>query len=207
MIPAVLAVFYPDVSPGGSDATLAFRTTVLITVALFDAVAPYHPTAIGIYTQHKHRLTENTNKNKNIAMLYATYHVVNSLYPNRKANWDAMLTDVGLDPTLNSNDVNTPEGLGIIAGKNVIANRENDGMNQLGNKLTKNTDKKYHRSPYSDYTGYIPKNTAYELFDPSSWQPAVVTTGNGLFKVQQFVTPQMALTTPFSYKNPEVYKV
>ena len=130
-----------------------------------------------------------------------------NLYPKRKADWDAMLTDVGLDPTLNSNDVNTPEGLGIIAGKNVIANRENDGMNQLGNKLTKNIDKKYHRSPYSDYTGYIPKNTAYELFDPSSWQPAVVTTGNGLFKVQQFVTPQMALTTPFSYKNPEVYKV
>ena len=64
---------YQDVSPGASDATLLFRATVLTSVAWFDAIAPYHPTAIGIYTQHTHRLTETTNKNKNIAVLYASY--------------------------------------------------------------------------------------------------------------------------------------
>lgn len=64
---------------------------MLVTVAWFDAIAPYHPTAIGIYTKHAHRLTETTNKNKNIALIYAGYHVLLGLYPNRKADWDAMM--------------------------------------------------------------------------------------------------------------------
>lgn len=111
------------------------------------------------------------------------------------------MTDLNLDPNLESNDIYTPEGLGIIAGKNVVAARINDGINQLGDKLTKNIDKKYNRQPFSDYTGYVPKNTAYELLDPSSWQPAFVTQNNGIFRIQQFVTPQMGEVTPYSYKK------
>lgn len=46
-----------------------------------------------------------------------------SLFPRRKADWDAMLINAGLDPTSTSTDVNTPEGLGILAGKNTMLNR------------------------------------------------------------------------------------
>ena len=113
-----------------------------------------------------------------------------SLYPTRKSVWDAMLTDVGLDPKIQSQDIYTPEGLGFLAGKNVLINRLGDEMNQLGDQLRKNEPKKYNRNPYSDTTGYVPKNTAYELTHPSNWQPAIVTQGNGIFRVQQFVTPQ-----------------
>jgi hypothetical protein len=71
-------------------------------------------------------------------------------------------------------------------------------MNQLGDEIGVG----FNRQPYSDYTGYEPVNTAYELRDPSRWQPRIVTLGNGIFAVQQFVTPQYAKTRPYSYDNP-----
>jgi hypothetical protein len=91
----------------------------------------------------------------------------------------------------------TPIGIGNSAGHAVVAVREHDGMNQLGDE-----GRKYNRQPYADYTGYKPVNTAYELKDPSRWQPNIVTTGNGIFRVQQFVTPQWGRTQPYSYQNP-----
>jgi hypothetical protein len=57
----------------------------------------------------------------------------------------------------------------------------------------------YNRQRYADYTGYQPVNTAYELRDPSRWQPLVETKGNCVFQVQQFVTPQVGLLQPHSY--------
>lgn len=51
VIPAVLPVAFSDVSPTGGDATLILRTTTLITNAWFDATAPYHPTAVGVYSR------------------------------------------------------------------------------------------------------------------------------------------------------------
>lgn len=72
-------------------------------------------------------------------------------------------------------------------------------MNQLGDMATRMSKRKYNRIPYSDYTGYTPKNTAHELKDPSSWQPTLMSTGIGLFKSQEFVTPQMRFTTPYSF--------
>jgi hypothetical protein len=105
-----------------------------------------------------------------------------------------MLTSVGLDPDDNQENNITPVGIGNTAGNAWIAAHLHDGMNQLGDEGAK-----YNGRPYADYTGYQPVNTAYELRDPSRWQPLAATTGSGIFKVQQFVTPQAALLTPFSY--------
>ena len=71
-------------------------------------------------------------------------------------------------------------------------------MNQLGDEGRR----LFNRRPYSDYLGYEPVNTAYELHDPSRWQPNIITRGNGLFQVQQFVTPQWRVTRPYSYRDP-----
>jgi len=206
IIPTVIPVILQDVSPGAGDATLILRNTTLITNAWFDAIAPYHETAIGVYTQHDHRLTETTNREKNIALIYASYQVMKSLHPKRIDTWNAMLTNVGLDPNNTSSDVNTPEGLGNLAGKNVVLNRENDGMNQLGNIAPDGSPAKYNRVPYQDYTGYKPKNSAYKLRFPSKWQPNKVSSGNGLFKVQQFVTPQLKNVVPYSYEDPKQFR-
>jgi hypothetical protein len=199
VIPAILSV-----SPTASDATLVLRITTLITNAWFDAIAPYDPRAVGVYSRLGRRpATEAlTNRNMNIAMLYASYRVLNSLFPKHAADWRDMLASVGLDPDDDQQNTTTPIGIGNLAGHAVVAAREHDGMNQLGDE----GGRRYNLQPYADYLGYEPVNTAYELRNPSRWQPAVVTRGGGIFQVQQFVTPQMRATTPYSYDNPNAFR-
>jgi hypothetical protein len=199
VIPAVIPVVYQSVSPTAGDATLVLRITTIITNAWFDAIAPYHPTAVGVYSRLGRRPPrEATDYNRNVAILYASYRVLNSLLPQHTENWRAMLRDVGLNPDATGARIGSPIRLGIRAGNAVAAARERDGMNQLGDE----GGRLYNRQPYADYTGYAPVNTAYTLNDAGRWQPNVVTSGNGLFKVQQFVTPQIALTRPYSYDTP-----
>ncbi len=49
VIPSFASVILQEVSPG--DAPLIFRTQTLLGNAWFDATAPYHPTAVGVYTK------------------------------------------------------------------------------------------------------------------------------------------------------------
>jgi hypothetical protein len=202
VIPAVIPVVYQFVSPDASDASLVLRFTAVTTNGWFDAIAPYHPTAVGVYSRLGRRPpNEATNYNRNVAILYASYRVLNSLLPRHNAEWRAMLTGAGLNPDDNRTQLSSPIGVGNRAGKAVVAAREHDGMNQLGDE----GGRKYNRDPYADYTGYAPVNTAYFLGDPSRWQPNV-SGNNGLFKVQQFVTPQFALTQPYSYVTPAIFQ-
>ncbi|MFF3249416.1 vanadium-dependent haloperoxidase, partial [Streptomyces sp. NPDC002870] len=74
----------------------------------------------------------------------------------------------------------------------------------------------YNGLPYEDYTGYRPVNTADELADPSRWQPAIephrrrIEGGpgdKGVFTAQRFATPQLALVTPQTYKDPSEFEL
>ena len=198
---AVAGIF--DVSPTAGDASLVLRFTTMITNGWFDAIAPYHETAVGVYSDLGRRpQSENTNRNLNIAILYSSYHVLNSLFPKFTGLWRTMLENEGLDPDDDSVDLTSPIGLGNVAGQSVVAARIHDGMNQLGDM----GDKDYHRVPYSDYTNFKPLNSAYRLIFPSKWQPAIVSDGKGLFRVQQFVTPQMRFVTPYSYEDPKQFR-
>ena len=120
VIPNFERIAAQEISKTAGDATLVLRATVMLTNAWFDAVAPYHPTALGIYTQFPNRMSEATNAGKNKAVLYASYQVQKSLVPTRKADFDKIMTDLGLDPQLESEDINTPEGIGYLAGKGVV---------------------------------------------------------------------------------------
>ena len=202
IIPTVIPAIISDVSPSAGDVTAISRITALTTTAWFDAIAPYHPTAVGVYTQFDQRQLDATNRNKNIAILHASLQVLSSLMPQRTTQWRQMLASVGLDPANTSTDPATPAGIGNLAGRAVVRAREHDGMNQLGDA----GGCRYNCRPYADYLGYKPVNTAYKLLVPSRWQPAIVTSGNGLFQVQQFVMPQMRVTTPFSYDDPDQFR-
>lgn len=204
VIPAVAPVVFQDVSNSGGDATLVLRVTTQITNAWFDATAPYHPTAVGVYSRLPRRPANDssTNANMNIALLYASYQVLNVLLPQRSADWRAMLQSAGLDPDDNNTDTNTPAGIGNVAGAAVAQGRLQDGMNQDGR-----IGQDVHPQPFADYTGYQPVNTAYKLFNPSRWQPDVQRKGVGLYKVQQFVTPQYANVEPYSYSDPQAFHV
>ncbi|MGV9291321.1 vanadium-dependent haloperoxidase [Streptomyces sp. NPDC003719] len=195
------------------DATVLHRFVHLSTTAWFDAVAPYHPTAVGVHSRLGRRPSGEaaTNRNKNIAGMYASYRVVQGVEPGRETAFRDLMIAVGLDPDDTSEDRTSPVGIGNLAGKAVVAAAERDGMNQLGD-----VGRRYNGQPYADYTGYRPVNTAYELENPSRWQPnrgphsrrlGGGSGDKGIFVVQHFVTPQMALTKPHSFRDPSRFKL
>ncbi len=202
VIQNVVPVIFQDISPSGGDATLILRTTTLITNAWYDSTAPYHPTAVGVYSRLGRRpVSERTTRNINIAAVYASYRLLNSFLPNRAGDWRAMMVNAGLDPDDNSTDTTTAIGLGNVAGTAVALGRQNDGMNQLGNEGGRN----FNKTPYADYTGYHPINTAYDLYFPSRWQPDLQRQGIGIYKIQQFVTPQYRYVEPYSYPSASAF--
>jgi len=180
------------VAPG--DAPFILRTTTLITASWFDATAPYSASAVGVYSNLGRLPTSGGDFERNVAIMYASHEVLNSLMPEFAADWNAMMAAVGLDPNNDATD-DSPAGIGNQAGTAVVSAREQDGMNQLGDE----DGSPYHRRPYSDYTGYKPVNSAERLRDARRWQPDTLTNGNGIFFSQQFVTPQLGVTEPFSY--------
>jgi hypothetical protein len=184
----------------GSHVPFVLRWTASLSNAWFDSIAPYHPTAVGIYSNLGRRPASEsaTNRNMNIAMIYASYHVLNSLLPNHNAEWRAILESVGLNPDDNSEDPTTPVGIGNLAGKAVVRVREHDGMNQLGDEA----GCKYNCLPYVDYTHYNPVNSPQELDFPSRWQPPIGPAAHiGQFSSQIGVTPQWAITLAFTFKS------
>ncbi|GFJ87329.1 hypothetical protein Prum_009710 [Phytohabitans rumicis] len=195
------------------DVTIFIWINHLTVLAWFDAVAPYHPTAVGVHTRFARRpATESaTNRNLNIAVIHASYQVVKGVVPEQTAVIRQMLTTLGLNPDDESVDPTTPVGIGNLAGKGVIAARARDGMNLLGDD-----GRRYNPRPFADYTGYQPVNTAYELTNPSRWQPQLTphrrrlgagTADKGVFTVQHFVTPQMGLVKPNAFDSPSRFRL
>lgn len=189
----------------GNDASLVVRMTTLLENAWFDAIAPYHPTAVGIYSKLGRRPASEakTHKNKNIALLYASYRTLCFLLPQATSQFRTMVSSVGMDPDDNQMNNTTPVGIGNMAAQAIIEARAHDGANQLGDV----GGWKYNRQMYRDYTGYHPVNTAYELRYPSRWQPNLSGDGAGVFNIQQFVTPQFKLMRPFTYNKPNQFLV
>lgn len=206
VIPAVVPVLFEAIKPG--DAPLILRTTTLLNNVWFDAIAPYSDNAVGICSTIPRRpAAERNDTNRNIAIFYASLRMLDSLFPTQGEAWRAMLQGVGLDPLDQSMDLTTPVGVGNHAGLAVVGVREHDGMNQLGDEVNPSLRLRTDVGrPYWDYTGYKPKNTPYELRWPGRWQPAITDNGYGIFQVQQFITPQYAKVTPYSYNNPNQYR-
>src|SRR5262245_10246532 len=137
VIPAALPPLLATVS--SSDASLVLHMTVQINNGWFDAIAPYHPTAVGIASQLGRRPASEraTNRQRNIAILYASYRVLMGLLPKFETQWREMLNKVGLDPDDPDRDSASPVGIGTRAGEAVIASRLHDGMNRLGDERPK----------------------------------------------------------------------
>ena len=114
------------------------------------------------------------------------------------------MQDIKLNPNDNQENDLTPIGIGNKVGNAVIAQSNRDGMNQLGDD---NGTRKYFLKPYGSTINYQPVNTAYELKDPSRWQPALESNGKGRFFEQTFVTPQFATMKAFTYDNVHNYTV
>jgi hypothetical protein len=206
---AVIGVIYPRFDTVaraehfGRPMLYAGDRALLIEIPWFDALAPYHPTAVGIFSDLGRRpVEERTTRNKNIAVIYSAFTSLNAVFPDYKSRWLEMMQSTGLDPNNTTEDPTTPSGIGILAAKNAMAARKNDGTNREGDE----GGRQYNRQPYADYTGYKPVNSAYDLRDPSRWQPNTVLKRD-VFTVQEFATPQFGLLKPFSYNSPKQFQV
>ena len=202
VIPEVIPVIFATMSPDGNDAPSVLRVTTMLTQAWFDAIAPYHPSAVGVSSRLGRRpATEATTRSRNVALLAASLPVLSSLFPSHAPAWRELVSAALPDHLAGADRV--AARIGGRAGRAVVADRVHDGMNQLGDE----GHRRYNLVPYADWTGYAPVNPAHELRDPGRWQPLVVSDRTGVYRSQQFFTPQLARTRPYSYGRPDQFHV
>lgn len=183
--------------------TVAARALGEVATAMYDAWSAFDPLAAptqpgnGVGKAGAALLADPQAKLK--AISYAAYRVEKDLYraPTLGAA-DALMASLGYDPADTSTDPATASGIGNLAAAAVIAFRQNDNANQLGNK---------HPGAYSDYSGYTPKNPPFIVGSttnpaapfPNSWQPLEFVNPDGsLASLQKFVTPFWGAVAPFA---------
>ena len=210
IIPHTAGWFRQDITPNANDAPLIFRIETVLLNAAFDATAPYHPTAVGIYSRIEHRPASESEDNllPNAAVMYSIYRSMLEFAPDRADEWRFMMTVHGLDPDADSgldldcgdvHDLDSPAAIGNLAAMCVLDARRDDGFNHLGYETS--------GTPFGDTTGYRPHNPPNTLNDPSRWQPLLVSGDGDSLKTQTFVTPQWANTEPYSGIDPRSIRV
>ena len=148
----------------GARPTILSRDMAVALTAMYDAWAAYDEKAVGTQLGGELRRPsrERTLANKEKAIAYATYRALLASYP-QSASWLAgEMRKHGFDPEDATTDLSKPQGVGNVAAAAVIAYRQRDGANQLGDEVGSNG------TPYSDYTFYKPVNTVANNFDPRS---------------------------------------
>lgn len=176
---------------------VAARALAIVHTCMFDAWAAYDPVALGtrLGAQLRRPATEHTQTNKAQAISYAAYRALLALFPTESARFRRVMVKLGYHLSDSSTDKSTPTGIGNLAAQAVLAFREHDGSNQLGD---------LHPGSYSDYTKYQAPNAVTTLTNPGLWQPLeIVGEGHSSFvpKPQQFVCAQWAGVTPFAMKG------
>ncbi|MEM8502787.1 MAG: DUF6851 domain-containing protein, partial [Cyanobacteria bacterium P01_D01_bin.1] len=144
-------------------------------------------------------VSEWTVANKIEAMSFAAYRVLSELFPAAadKALFDDVMTSLGLDINNDTTDTTTAAGIGNISAETLMVFRRADGSNQ--------------ENGYADTTGYVPVNAdANNVVDLQRWTPesvpidAIDSTSESTdsIRLQEFLTPQWSVTTPFALESP-----
>lgn len=182
--------------------TITSRYLGLIFVSVFDAWSRYDEKATPVYLKGVERRPkeEQILKNKEIAISYAAYRTMNEYYYSDKMLFEDFMKELGLDPTNNTLDPNTPEGIGNLAAKAVIAARRGDGSNQYGEESGSKGE------PYFDYVGYEPINSADENVDFNRWQPKYFSDGKGGKYAPGCLTPYWDKVRPIAIKSADQFR-
>ena len=195
-----------NVPPSSTGPTVASRAYGLVHTAMFDAWAAYDPTAVSTQLGDELQVSasENTDANKEEAMSYAAYQVLTELFPSETATFDALMTQLGFDPSNITTDTTTAAGIGNISAEALLAFRRNDGSNQRG------IDPEGRLGvPYSDTTGYTPFNQLGESRDIERWTPENVPIDaqpSEIDRTQEFLTPQWGDVTPFGLDSGDQFR-
>jgi hypothetical protein len=191
-----------EVDRVGARPTIISRTLAIALTSMYDAWAAYDDKAVGSrYGSTLRRPpAERTEKNKEIAIAYATYRALVDVYPEDKAWLDAQMRSAGFDPTVDTVDPSTPQGIGNLAAKAVCDYRHHDGSNQLGDEVGSNG------KPYSDYTFYAPVNPPDRVNDPDRWQTIPFADGKGGSFRPGFLTPHWYRVKPFALERSDQFR-
>jgi hypothetical protein len=173
--------------------TVTSRMLALIWISVFDAWSRYDPQASPLYLNSVPRRpgVEQTVRNKEVAISYAAYRAMLHYFYADSTLLRTRMTEFGLDPDNISEDPSTAIGIGNLAAKVVIESRMSDGSNQKG-------DLKVGGTPYSDYSNYIPANTADELIEIEKWQPKYFSDGKGGKFAPGCLTPHWGKVQPLA---------
>jgi len=182
--------------------TVTSRILALVWISAFDAWSRYDEIATPVYAESVARRPkeEHTLKNKEIAISYAAYGTLKVYYFSDSVLLRKKMLEFGFDPDNRSVDPTTAIGIGNLAAQATIAARLYDGSNQLGTMPHSNG------SLYSDYTSYLPINSADKLVNVSRWQPKYFSDGNGGRFCPACLTPQWAKVTPFALDSPSQFR-
>lgn len=178
-------------NPAGTGPTVAARSLGEVHTSMYDAWAPYSPTAKWTQQNGNTRQTsaDATAANKSEAISYAAYLTLVDLFPYRKPVYDSQMQTLGFpvaDP--DTGDGSTAAKIGINAAKANIAFRHGDYSNQTsvtttnsdGSTTTSNTYP-YTCPPAPGATCYSQVNTTWDtLVDKWHWQPLCVLTAAGM---------------------------
>jgi hypothetical protein len=186
---------------GAPVPTIISRSFYVVAAAMYDAWAVYDSTAKptilkkGILSQYS-----RNRKGQEVAISYAAYRALLDLFPKQVDVTRKAMILRNLDPDENDAHCGIAHCIGNLAANAIIQSRRSDNSNQLGN---------HHGSsgtPYSDYSGYNPVNSAEKITDPNRWQPIVLIGRDGRKSAVPFVTPFWGGVTPFALTSGSQYR-
>lgn len=182
--------------------TITSRYLGLIFVSIFDAWSRYDEKAIPVYLEGVERrpASEQTLSNKEIAISYAAFGALKEYYYSDSTLYIDFMRELGLDPTNNSMDPATPEGIGNLAARQVIEARKGDGANQYGEEPGSDG------ASYFNYVGYAPVNSPDENIDPNRWQPKYFSDGMGGHFAPACLTPYWDKVEPVALKSGDQFR-
>jgi hypothetical protein len=185
----------------GARPTIISREMHLGVTAMYDAWAAYDDRAVGTRLGGSLRRppAERTLANKQIAIAYAMYRALRYVYREDAAWLDQQMRAEGHDPSDTRTDPATPQGIGNLAAAALIEYRRKDGANQHGDEPGSNGE------PYSDYTGYRPKNPIDRIVDPDRWQPLPFEL-DGKTVYPSYLTPHWHLVKPFALERADLFR-
>lgn len=168
------------------------RQLALTMIAQFDAWSRFDSVAVPVYLDApRAEAKDRTLVNKEKAIGYAMARVMQVIFPHDSALIADSLRAFGYDATDFSEDGTTPQGVGNLAAKAVIAARRGDGSNMFG-------DDPRAPQPYGDYTHYQPKNDPDKLVDIDRWQPKYFTKDDGTRWAPGALAPHWPHVKPFA---------
>jgi hypothetical protein len=185
--------------------TVHARNLFHLSAAMWDAWAAYDPVAKG-YVVRERRTAKDVDDARRAAISYAAYRLLVHRYSSAVggkttvACLDAVMHDLGYNPSDEHATGDDPIALGNRIGLAVIAKTKDDGANEAND--------------YADTTGYVSQNASlvYDnpgapLKEPTLWQPinlSVAATQNGIILpagVQTYVGAQWGGVPPFAMRR------